>query len=65
MNKWGWFLVSIGCLIVMISAGTENLNNINYILVIEGIAFIIIGLIMALKGTRKVKTKDAKKRNKR
>lgn len=65
MNKWGWFLVSIGCLVIMVSSGTQSLDNINYVLVIEGVLFVVIGLFMAFKGTKKVKTKDAKKRNRR
>lgn len=45
MRKWGWFLVSFGCLLVMISPTLDN----QYPTMITGIALAAIGAYIGLR----------------
>lgn len=45
MGKWGWMLISIGCIVMMYSQTYEEFNTSMMVLV-SGLAIIVIGGIM-------------------
>lgn len=49
MGKWGWMVVSIGCIVIMYSQSSEDFASkmLNFGI---GLAIVIIGGIMSYKG---------------
>lgn len=52
MSKWGWMLVSVGCIVVMYSQANGYSNETIFPLIL-GLALALIGGIIALGKTKR------------
>lgn len=48
MSSWGLAFISIGCILIMVSAS----NTEHYSLIITGITVVVVGIFMLLKGKK-------------
>lgn len=48
MVKWGCFLISIGCIVIMYS----SLTNSYFINLLEGVGLVVIGAVLIAKGKK-------------
>lgn len=55
MGKWGWMIISIGCIIMMYSQTNEDFH-VQMSVLLSGLAFVGIGGIMSYIDIKKNKT---------
>ncbi|WP_218144097.1 hypothetical protein [Amphibacillus marinus] len=57
MDKWGLFMVSIGCLLLLFSANART-GNYDYLSLVTAIFLIVVGSVLAFKYKQPKKMKD-------
>lgn len=54
MGKWGWMLISIGCIVIIYSA-TESVFASQMRVLVSGLLILVIGGIMCYMDHKKIK----------